>query len=139
MARKSWQEKFDDPRRPEVKTAPKDFADIRAGQRMLLTTPRQLDGFIRQIPPGRSMDMKTLRGMLAVAEGAEIACPVVTGIHLRTIAELVSTRLEHGVPADELTPVWRVIEPGAPVTRKLEHGARTLMAERRREGMSAGG
>ncbi|TDF34624.1 hypothetical protein EYS14_22975 [Alteromonadaceae bacterium M269] len=136
MARKTWQQKFDDPKPSEVKIASKDFADIKAGQKMLLTTPKDVDAYIRAIPKGQSLSIKELRAELAKGAGAEIACPVVTGIHLRTVAEIVTMKLDTGVPADELTPVWRVIEPKAPVIKKLEYGATKLMELRKAEGLS---
>jgi hypothetical protein len=136
MARKTWQEKFDSPKPSEVKIASKDFADMKAGQSMLLTTPKDVDAYIRKIPPGQSVSMKDLRTALAQSAGAEVACPVVTGIHLRTVAELVTTKLDTGVLPEDVTPVWRVIEPKAPVIKKLEFGGAKLMALRKAEGLS---
>ena len=135
MARMTWREKFERDTPPEVKAAPKDFADIKAGQRMLLTTPKQLDAFIRTIPSGTSLNMKSLRAQLAEQEGAEIACPVVTGIHLRTVAEVVNIDLEAGTDPADVTPVWRAIEPGAPLTNRLESGPERFMHLRREEGL----
>lgn len=136
MARKSWEEKFNAGGRSEVKIAPKNFADIKAGQLMLLTTPKAVDAFIRDIPAGSSMTIKEMRAGLAAAAQADIACPVVTGIHLRTVAEIANAQLEAGIPDCEVTPVWRVIEPGAPITKKLERGVRQFMQLRRLEGLS---
>jgi hypothetical protein len=136
MARKTWQEKFDDPKLSEVKIASKDFADIKAGQKMLLTTPKDVDAYIREIPAGKSLSIKELRAALAYNENAEIACPVVTGIHLRTVAELVTMKLDAGMAPQDLTPVWRVIEPKASIIKKLEYGATKLMALRKAEGLT---
>lgn len=135
MARMTWEEKFERGNPAEVKIAPKNFADIKAGQRMLLTTPKQLDAFVKTLPARTSLSMKALRAQLAEQEGAEIACPVVTGIHLRTIAEIVNAKLQDGVAPEDVTPVWRVIEPGAPITKRLEHGVEQLMALREAEGL----
>jgi hypothetical protein len=136
MARKTWQEKFDSPKPSEVKIAAKDFADMKAGQKMLLTTPKDVDAFVRKIPAGQSINMKQLRAALAEEAGAEVACPVVTGIHLRTIAELVTMKLDASVPSEDLTPVWRVIEPKAALIKKLEYGAAKLMTLRQAEGLT---
>jgi hypothetical protein len=80
--------------------------------------------------------MKQLRVALAEEAGAEVACPVVTGIHLRTIAELVTMKLDASVPSEDLTPVWRVIEPKAALIKKLEYGAAKLMTLRQAEGLT---
>ncbi|MFK7958272.1 MAG: hypothetical protein AB8B96_19405 [Lysobacterales bacterium] len=138
MARKTWQEKFDTPGDCVVKEAPKDFADIKAGQQMLLTTPKDIHAFVRTVPVGQSLSMKQLRAALAKASGADIACPVVTGIHLRTVAEVVNEQLAAGQSPADLTPVWRVIEPNAPITKKLEAGAEQFMTLRAAENAYAG-
>lgn len=137
MARKSWSEKFDADRPREVKRAPKDFADIKAGQLMLLTTPRDVAEVISAVPKGEAIDMKALRGRLARKAKAEIACPVVTGIHLRTVAEAVGEQLDAGVPPQKVVPVWRAIGPKAPIWKKLENGRARIEALRRAEKLEA--
>jgi len=132
----SYEERFDRDDAPEIKVAPRDFADIKAGQRMLITTPRQLDAHIKTLRKGTSLSMKELRASLSAATGADIACPVVTGIHLRTVAEVVNTRLNYGDAPSGLTPVWRVIEPSSPVVKRLLGGPDLMMAQRAKEGLS---
>ena len=136
MAKKSWEEKFASSKPHEVKTAPKDFADIKAGQKLLLTSPRQIDEFVQGIPPKTSLSMKQLRAGLAEESGADIACPVVTGICLRTVAEFVNAQLEAGVKPSKLTPVWRVLPPGTTALKKLEAGPERMLALRKSEGLS---
>ena len=135
MARKSWAEKLADPKPHEVKPSPNGFADIKAGQMMLLPTPRLLDGFIRTIPKGTSLTGRPLREALAVTEGAEIACPVVTGICLRIVAEAADEQLAAGVAPEEVTPVWRALAADAPTFKKLENGPARLLEQRRAEGL----
>ena len=136
MAKKSWEEKLADDRPHQVKLAPKEFADIKAGQKMLLTTSRQVDEFIQSVPPKTSLSMKQLRAGLAAENGADIACPVVTGICLRTVAEVVNAQLEAGVKPSKVTPVWRVLSPGATALKKLEAGPERMLALRKAEGLS---
>ena len=136
MARKSWREKFDDKRPREVKSAPKDFADIKAGQLMLLTTPRDVAALVQSVPKGHEIDIKALRAGLAREAGAEIACPVVTGIHLRTVAEVAGEELEAGVPARSVVPVWRIVGPKTAIWKKLEHGRAQFLKLRQSEGLS---
>lgn len=134
-SRKSWAEKRADPRFAEVKIAPKDFADIKAGQSMVLPMPRDIEAVVRKIKPGSSLDMRGLRSALAKKCRADITCPVVTGIHLRTLAEAVGEQLDHGISPTELSPVWRAMPFNAPIWRKLENGKAKLLALRRREGL----
>jgi hypothetical protein len=133
MARKSWSEKFADKRPREVKPAPKDFADIKAGQMMLLTTPHDVAAVISSVSKGKQLDLKGLRARLARSAGAEIACPIVTGIHLRTVAEMTGEQLDAGVPAKSVVPVWRIVGPRSPVWKKLENGRTQFEKLRRAE------
>jgi hypothetical protein len=135
MARKSWTERVNDARPHEVKPCAKDFADIKRGQRMLLTTARDVAGAVRTIPRGQEVDMKTLRARLARAFQAETACPVVTGIHLRAVAEMVGEQLDAGVPPRDVVPVWRAMPEGAPIWKRIENGRSRLAAQRKAEGL----
>jgi hypothetical protein len=135
MARRSWAEKFADPRPHEVKPCPKDFADIRRGQLMLLTTPRDVADVIRKIPRGQELDMRALRAQLARAFKADTACPVVAGIHLRTVAEYAAEQLNHGVAPGATVPVWRAMPIGSPLWKRIESGRAELAAQRKSEGL----
>ncbi len=136
MARKTWEEKFSGSKDIVVKTAPKDFADIKAGQQMLLTSPQAVDAYLRTIPEGKSLSVKELRAGLAAKHGADIACPVVTGIHLRIVAEVANAKLEAGIDPGEVTPVWRALEPGATALKKLDGGATHMLTQREAEGLA---
>lgn len=136
MAHKSWDEKFTGSKPGEVKPAPRDFADIKAGQQMLLPDPRQIDACLRKLPRGTSLNIKALRARLSEAYGADIACPVVTGIHLRVVAEVANAKLEAGIDPSDVTPVWRALEPGATALKKLEGGPAHMLAQRQAEGLA---
>ena len=136
MAKKTWEEKFAHPSTAEVKVNENGFADIKPGQTMLITTPQQIADFVSAMPKGTSASIKELRAGLAAKAGAEMSCPVVTGIHLRTVAEVTNAKLEAGVDPQEVIPIWRAIEPGAPITKKLEAGPKRFMALRA-EGLPA--
>lgn len=132
-SRTSWIEKSADPRRTVVKTAPKDFADIKAGQSMVLPMPRDIEAVVREVKFGASLDIRGLRSALAKMHEADIACPVVTGIQLRTLAEAVGEQLDRGIAPGDLPPVWRAMPFDAPIWRKLENGKAKLTALRRGE------
>ena len=133
MPRMSWSERMAHDRPREVKRAPKDFADIKAGQMMLLTTPRDVADVISSVPKGAELDMKALRAELSRKAGAEMACPVVTGIQLRTVAEAVGEQLDAGISPRKVVPVWRAIGPKAPIWKKLENGRAHFKELRRAE------
>jgi hypothetical protein len=131
MPKKSWTEKLADPKPHEVKPAPISIAGMKAGEIMLVPSPRLVDAFIRSIPRGASLDVAALRKALAAQHGAEVTCPITTGFHLRTVAEAAFEAHQRGASLDEIAPFWRVLDERTPTTKKLSFGA-SLVAERRR-------
>jgi hypothetical protein len=133
--RKSWAEKLHSAKPAEVKPAPMDFAGMRKCQIMLVPSPQIIDAFIRHIPKGRRVDVKTMRDALAHAHGAEVACPITTGILLRMVAEAACEAHEQGVRTADITPVWRVLPKDAPMLGKLSFGPSFILEQQRAEGL----
>lgn len=132
----SWIEKLNDPRPHQVKPAPVDIAGMKAGEIMLVPTPRLIDAFIRAIPKGAGMDVPTLRRALARQHGAQVTCPITTGFHLRIVAEAAWEAHRRGAAPAEITPFWRVLDSRAPTTAKLSFGDAFLLEQRRLEGLA---
>lgn len=131
---KSWSDRLDQGT-PLLKPTPRTVGDVVEGQAMLVPTARQVDDFIRSIPPGVKMDVRALRTALAIEHGAEVSCPVYAGYHLRTVAEAANEAIERGVPIADVTPFWRVLDDTAPTTARLTFGTGLLKAQRAREGL----
>ena len=68
------------------------------------------------------IDLTELRQRLAERHGADGACPVMTGMNLRIVAELAVEALDAGVPSDDVLPVWKVITPKSALAKKLPGG-----------------
>lgn len=134
--RKTWAEKLNDGRQPQLDVSDKDFAGIRAGQKMLIPTPRLIDRYIRQMPTGKSTDIVTLRKDLALANGAEATCPLTTGIFLRIVAEAAYEEFQSGKALEEITPFWRVIDANSTTAKKLTFGVEFLRDQREKEGIN---
>lgn len=132
--RKSWAEKVASSAPHQVKPAPADFAGMKKGEIMLVPSAQIIDAFIRAIPRGRSLDQKAFRAGLAKAHGAEVSCPITTGILLRIVAEAACEAGMNG--ARGVTPVWRVIDERAPTLKKLTCGPDFILAKRAAEGLS---
>jgi hypothetical protein len=137
MANKSWTDRLNDPRPHEVKPAPINIAGMKAGEIMLVPTARIVDAFIRAIPAGRSIDVKTLRQKLARKYKAEVTCPITTGYHLRTVAEAAWEAHQGGAKLSEITPFWRVLDEATPTTSRLACGADFVIRQRRKEKVAA--
>jgi len=102
---------------------------------MLIPSAVQVDNYIRNIPSGRTANVKDIRIDLAKASGAEISCPVVTGIQLRVVAEAANEDLQAGANLSEITPIWRVIDPKTPTLKKLSYDTDFIMMMRKQEGL----
>ena len=70
-----------------VKRLDKNFSDMKVGENMLIATPKIIDEYIKQIPKGININIKTLRNDLALTYNADTTCPVTTGIFLRIVSD----------------------------------------------------
>ncbi len=131
---KSWTDRLD-AGTPVTKPSPRTVGDVVEGQSMLVPTARQVDRFMRTIPAGRSMDVRTFRKAMAASHGAEVTCPVYMGYHLRSVAEAAYEAFARGVPIEEIAPFWRVLDESTPTTERLTFGAEFVRARRRAEGL----
>ena len=134
--RKSWKEKLNNGRLPHIDISDKEFAGIKAGQKMLIPTPKLIDDYIRQIPKGKSADSATIRKDLAIENGAEVTCPLTTGIFLRIVAEAAYEDFQQGKPIEKITPFWRVIDEKSPTAKKLTFGTGFLKKQREKEALT---
>jgi len=132
---KTWAEKLSIDRKPVVEKVDKDFAGVKAGQMMLIPTPKIVDAYIRHIPKGRQVDVNTIRKDLASEYHAEITCPLTTGIFLRIAAEAAYDEFEKGKSIDKITPFWRVIDEKSNTAKKLSFGTKFLKEQRKKEGI----
>ena len=131
--RKSWTE--DGRRAAGLKPCPIKFAGMEPGQAMLIPTPHLVADFVRTIPAGEERDVPAMRSTLATQHGAEVCCPVTTGIHLRIVTEAMYEQWEAGAALDDLPPVWRVIGPKAPILKKVSFDPAFLTDRRAAEGL----
>lgn len=134
--RKTWQQKLHDGRAPHIDIAEKDFAGVHAGQKLLIPTPKLIDTYIRHIPEGRTVDSATLRNDLALENGAEVTCPLCTGIFLHIVAEAAYEEHERGTPLEKVTPFWRVVDERSSTAKKLTFGTAFLTEQRKKENLS---
>lgn len=132
---KSWQEKFESKKKPQVKVILKRYADLPEGTKMLIATPKMIAAYIDEIPEGVEVDLKTMRKDLALATHAENSCPVTTSIFLRIVAEVALEKYNTGSKREEITPFWRVVNPKMPIAKKLSCGMEFITTQRRLENL----
>lgn len=135
MPKKTWIEKRNSDKPFLIKKTDKKFADIPEGSAMLIATPRIIDAYVKNIPFGKSSDLKTMREDLALSYDAEKTCPVTTGIFLRIVAEAAYEELQAGKDIDDVAPFWRIITPKMKVAEKLVCGVEFIEKQRILEGI----
>jgi hypothetical protein len=133
---KTWTDKVNDPTKEfQIKKLDKDFADMPAGSKMLIATPKIIDEYVRHIPKGRSGSLASMRKDLANEYGAEYTCPVTSGIFLRIVSEAAHEQIEKGAPIGKVTPFWRVVDEKSALNKKLSFGSEFVPKQRKKEGI----
>jgi hypothetical protein len=131
--KKTWIEKLQVKKEPQVKKIDKDFWGYTRGDGMYISTPQIIEDYIKQIAKGKSVDTVTMRNDLAVENNAVFTCPLTTGIFLRIVAEAANEQLQQGVALKNITPFWRMIESNSPLAKKLSFGQDFLKEQRKKE------
>lgn len=124
MAKKptDWRKRFGAAKPPHVVMLHTDFAGVKAGNTMLISSPGDIAAYLAKITPGETRTIDRLRNELARKAGANAMCPVTTAIYLRVVAEVALRDLADGKPLDRVVPFWRVVTPDSKLAKKLSCG-----------------
>lgn len=136
MAKKTWAEKLNNGKEPVVELIEKDFSWVKAGITILIVNPLVIKARIEAIPSGQTKTVPQIREELAKEYGADMTCPMSSGIFVRIAAEVAWDEHIAGKPAEEITPFWRVIQPKDKVVAKLRCGADFITQMRQSEGIA---
>jgi hypothetical protein len=117
-----WRKRFGAAKDPHVVMLHTDFAGVKAGNTMLISSPGEIANYVARIPAGETRTMDRLRNELARKAGAQSMCPVTTAIYLRVVAEVALRDLQEGKPLEAVVPFWRVVLPGSKIAGKLSCG-----------------
>lgn len=117
-----WRKRFGAAKPPHVVMLHADFAGVKAGNTMLISSPGEIANYLSRIPHGETRTIERLRNELARKAGANAMCPVTTAIYLRVVAEVALADLAAGKRLDEVVPFWRVVTPDSKVAKKLSCG-----------------
>jgi hypothetical protein len=132
---KSWLEKYHNGKPPQVKKLNYTYGGMKPGDNMLISSPEEIDAYIRAIPFGETRSVDAMRKDLAKKHGADGTCPLTTGIFTRIVAEVAIEDMVKGKSAKEVTPFWRVVVPGSPLAKKLTCGESMVVELRAQEGI----
>jgi hypothetical protein len=129
---KSWNEKFKSKANHDIKVIEKDFWSQKAGDPMLIPTPKLIEDYVNQSEKGMSIDPVQMRIDLATELGADFTCPMNTGIFTRIMAE---KNLElNSDNYEAMTPFWRLVDPKSDLAKKLSCGKGVIQKLREDEG-----
>lgn len=109
------------------------FAGIEAGSILYVATPDIVADYVRKIPPGTTRSIPRMRRDLAKKNKADATCPVSTAIFLRSVAEISLKAMAEGAQAAEVTPFWRIVEPGSPIAKRLALDEDWILGQRAME------
>ncbi|MHC4778536.1 MAG: hypothetical protein ACYTFG_08180 [Planctomycetota bacterium] len=122
--RKSAMEKLRTPSDREVKRSPKGL--------LLIPTPLDVVGQMCRVRKGKVTTIMAIRERLAREHGAEITCPLCTGIFSRIAAEAAEEERARG--KKRITPYWRTLKAGGALNEKFPGGVKKQAALLREEG-----
>lgn len=88
---------------------------------ILIPRPLDVDALIRSIPRGQLITQTHIRTLLAKRYGADVTCPLTTGIFVRIAAEAAEEDRRAGT--QQITPYWRVVRDDGTLLEKLPGGA----------------
>ena len=123
MAKKTWDEKFNNGKQPQIKTIEKAFCGMDAGSRMLIPTPKIIQDYIYHSEKGSFSEVQTMRNDLAIEAGADFTCPMTSGIFLRIVCEYHYQKWQLNAEATDICPFWRMVDPKSDLAKKLSFGS----------------
>ena len=100
---------------PKIKKLDFNFADMKKGELMLISTPKDIIKFIKETPSTKKYNFKNIRLKLAKKSKADNTCPVTFGIFLRlaidySLIETKYLKLEYpNFPFGELNMIKKVM------------------------------
>lgn len=128
-----WRTMLAKKKSPKVVVLEKDFAGIAAGSKLFVATPRIIDDYIRDIPPGQTRTIERLRNELARKHQCTATCPVSTAIFIRISAESALEELAEAKPLHTVAPFWRLVDPGSKIAARLAVDPEWIAAQRAAE------
>jgi hypothetical protein len=125
-SRTPWVDKLRPELEPKVVDAP------RGQGRMLVPTPLLVAAEVRKVRRGSLVTPSRIRAALARKHGADVTCPLTTGIFLNILAGAAEEQIAAG--RRPLAPYWRVVEEDGSLSLKRPAGPERQASRLRAEG-----
>jgi hypothetical protein len=133
MAKKTWKEKLNCGKMPEVKLLLHSFGNMKEGDKMLIPSPILIKDYIESIPAGQQKSIPQMKKEFAEEYKATGVCHLTTGIFCRIVAEASLEDFNNGEKS--ITPFWRLISPKDKIAQKLTCGTAFIQELRDKEGL----
>lgn len=134
--KKTWQQKIDGAKPPEVFITERAKLGVAEGAKMLISSPAEIRETLFQLERGTSITKAELGQRLAARHGADVTCPLTAGIFLRIVAEAALDEIDAGAKLESVAPFWRVVGPKDPAAKKIRCGPEWIAERRWVEGIS---
>lgn len=112
---------------PRVEVLAEPLDEAHPAGRMLISSPREIDGIVRRIPEGRVLTVESLRTSLARNHRADYTCPITTEAFLQIAA--AAAEAERSTANSRVAPYWRVVRDDGSL---VEFSSGTFAAQVRR-------
>ena len=116
----SWRAKLQKPMQPKLVPISVAMARRLGRGMMVIPTALEVDAMVRKIPPGQVTTLAEIRRRLARWHRVEVACPLVTGIFLKIVAQAAEEDLIEG--REDVTPYWRIVGEDGRLNPKFPGG-----------------
>lgn len=115
-----WRDKRDRLQQPQIVDVPPKMQPRFGPGRMVIATPKIIDGIVREIPKGKLATVSQIMEKLCRDFKTDSACPITTGIFLNIVAK--ATEEDRAQGRKDLTPYWRVLKTGGALNPKYPGG-----------------
>ncbi|MCD1295292.1 hypothetical protein CUJ83_09800 [Methanocella sp. CWC-04] len=132
-AKKSWKEKLnDDKDLPKVIEIDENMSKRWGTGTCVIPAPREVDEIMKKVPKGKLITINEIREALAKKHGANIACPLTTGIFAWVAAGAAGEDSAEG--KKNITPYWRTLKTGGVINEKYPGGVEEQVRLLEKEG-----
>jgi len=131
---KTWRMKLeqDHPNHGKVLPIPARMRSQWGRGTIVIPRPRDVHALMRTVRKGRLVTSSILRARLAEMAGADVACPLTTGIFITIVANAAEEDRRSG--KKRITPYWRTVKDGGKLNDKYPGGVDVHAALLRKEG-----
>lgn len=132
-AKKSWKEKLHDSKDlPKVIEIDEKMSKRWGEGTCVIPAPIEVDEIMKKVPIGEVITINEIRALLAEKHGANIACPITTGIFAWIAAGAADEDAQAG--KKRITPYWRTLKTDGLLNEKYPGGIEAQMKLLEKEG-----